>query len=460
MRAEFMDFFLDRWRGVPFGLPCLVALTGFISATTGQGAESTRPNIVVIVADDLGYGELGCQGGRDVQTPNIDSIARAGIRCTDGYVSCPVCSPTRAGLLTGRYQQRFGHEFNPGPEQEASDQFGLPLSEKTLADRLRQAGYRTALVGKWHEGYRLGYRPLDRGFEHFFGFLGGSHAYLPGRRERGDFFRQSEPIQEPEYLTEAFGREASAYIARQRGEPFFLLLTFNAVHAPLQSTARYLARFPASMPEKRRTFCAMLSALDDAVGQVLASLKKQGIDQNTLLFFLSDNGGPTLQTTSSNGPLRGYKGEVWEGGIRVPFLVQWPDRLPAGKVYREPVIALDIAPTALAAARVAAADARFDGVDLLPFLQKESPMPPHAELYWRFGDQHAIRQGKWKLVVPRDGMTRLVDLSADIGESQDLSTQQPDIRKALETAYAAWNSQLAAPRWERGRPRRERNAAP
>ena len=303
------------------------------SSPGGAAGQSVRPNIVVIVADDLGYGELGCQGHKDIPTPHIDSIAKNGVRFTSGYVSCPVCSPTRAGLMTGRYQQRFGHEFNLGPMDNASDTFGLVREEKTLAERLKAAGYATGMVGKWHLGTKSGLRPTERGFDEYFGFLGGAHPYLRERRRgNNQILRGTEPVSEPAYLTDAFGREAVAFIDHHKGAPFFLYLAFNAVHAPLQTTADYRKRFPSVKDEKRQTFSAMLSAMDDAVGKVLGTIHDSGLDAKTLVFFISDNGGPTPQTTSRNDPLRGTKTTTWEGGIRIPYMIQWKGHVPAGKV--------------------------------------------------------------------------------------------------------------------------------
>jgi len=417
-------------------------------------AAPARPNIIFIAADDLGYGELSVQGGKDIPTPNIDSIAHNGVRFTNGYVSCPVCSPTRAGWITGRYQQRFGHEFNPGPEQQADPNFGLPLSETTLADRLKAAGYATGMVGKWHLGYKPELHPLKRGFDEFFGFLAGSHPYLPTRQAE-PILRGTEPVEEQEYLTDAFAREAVAFIERHRQQPFFLYLSFNAVHAPLQATEKYLSRFSSIQNERRRTFAAMLSAMDDAVGRVLARLREHRLDNDTLIFFISDNGGPTPNTTSGNGPLRGYKGQVLEGGIRVPFFVQWKRRLPSGKTFEQPVIALDIMPTALAAAGLDPGK-NLDGVNLLPYLGAERKGTPHQALYWRFGAQAAIRKGDWKMVRLGEGRAELYNLAEDIGESRDLASAQPAKLKELLADWEAWNRQLMPPRWQTQRQRAER----
>ena len=419
-------------------------------------AAPARPNIVFIAADDLGYAELGVQGCRDIPTPNIDSIAASGVRFTDGYVSCPVCSPTRAGWITGRYQQRFGHEFNPGPAQQADPNFGLPLSEVTLANQLKAAGYATGIVGKWHLGYRPEFHPQKRGFDEFFGFLGGAHPYLP-TLGADPILRGTQPVEEREYLTEAFAREALDFIERHRNQPFFLYLSFNAVHAPLQATEKYLARFSQTQDQRRRTFAAMLSAMDDAVGRVLQRLREHKLEDNTLVVFISDNGGPTNNTSSRNDPLRGYKGQVLEGGIRVPFLMQWKARLPKGLVYREPVISLDIFPTVVAAAGASLPANPLDGVNLLPYLTGQSKGAPHHALYWRFGAQAAIRKGPWKMVRLADGQPQLYNLAEDIGESRDLASAQPAKLKELLEDWEAWNRQLSPPRWQQGaRARRAR----
>ncbi|MCX5758725.1 MAG: sulfatase-like hydrolase/transferase, partial [Candidatus Hydrogenedentes bacterium] len=351
---------------------------------TAWGAEPARPNIVVILADDLGYADLGCQGCSDIPTPNIDSLAREGVRFTNGYVSCPVCSPTRAGLMTGRYQQRFGHEFNPGPPTAAQDTFGLPLDQPTIAERLKAAGYATGLFGKWHLGFKPEMQPQKRGFDEFYGFLGGAHNYLRVGEKANPIMRGTEPVADIDYTTDAFAREAVSFIDRHRTVPFFLYVPFNAVHAPLEAPEKYLSRFPNIEDKKRRTFAAMLSALDDNVGLILAKLRECQLEENTLVFFISDNGGPTVQTSSRNHPLQGFKGQVYEGGIRVPFLAQWKGRIPSGKVDDRPVIAIDVHPTALAVAGVIPpADAKLEGVNLLPYLTGQESAAPHDALFWR-----------------------------------------------------------------------------
>lgn len=424
-----------------------VAATPYLGGVIA-GAER-RPNVIVILADDQGYAELGVQGGKDIPTPNIDTIAKNGVRFTDGHVSCPVCSPTRAGLLTGRYQQRFGHEFNPGPATDAADTFGLPLTETTIASRMKSAGYVTGIVGKWHLGYKAEYLPTKRGFDEFFGFPGGAHQYFEsGKADTGNpIMRGTEAVVEKEYLTDAFAREAVSFIERHKEEPFFLYLAFNAVHSPLQAPEKYLSRFTKIADQKRRTFAAMLSATDDAVGRVLDTVRKNDLENDTLIIYLSDNGGPTAGTTSRNDPLRGFKGQVYEGGHRIPYMLQWKGHVPAGKVYDKSVISLDIAPTALAVAGVKAEGAKFDGVNLLPFLTKDSGTP-HEVLYWRFGAQHAIRKGDWKLMKGPEGTDQLFNLADDIGEKNDLYAKNPEKVKELSDLYEKWNSELATPLWK------------
>ena len=432
------------------------------------GAEARRPNVVLLVADDLGYADLGFQGGKDIPTPHLDALAAGGVRCTNGYVSGPYCSPTRAGLLTGRYQQRFGHEFNPGGG--ANEKVGLPLSQTTLANRLKAAGYATGLIGKWHLGASPKFHPQKRGFDEFFGFLGGAHTYFADRST--DVFRGTEPVKEPAYLTDAIGREAVTFIERHRSQPFFLEVAFNAVHTPMDATDARLARF-ASIPDKtRRTYAAMLSALDDAAGTILAKIRDAGLEDDTLVVFISDNGGPTMLGTTINGsrndPLRGSKRTTLEGGIRVPFVLSWKGKLPAGKEYARPVIQLDILPTALAAAGVAVKpEWGLDGVDLFPHLTDLDGRSPHESLYWRLGGQAAIRRGDWKLVrydntVDTPGARsaagektplspfRLYNLAEDIGEAHDLSAEYPDKARELLATWEDWSRQLAQPLWGPG----------
>ena len=428
----------------------LVFFQAILAPGGTRAAEITkRPNILLIVADDLGYGELGCQGNPQIPTPHIDSLAANGVRFTSGYVSGPYCSPTRAGLLTGKYQQRFGHEFNPGPAGRAMEGFGLSLKEKTIAERLREAGYATGMFGKWHLGYKPEFTPPKRGFDEYFGFLGGAHSYLDALSDGPNpILRGSQRVPTIDYTTDAFGREAVSFIEKHRDGPWFVYLPFNAVHAPLQAPDKYRERFTSIPDKKRATFAAMLSAMDDAVGSVLAKLRELKLEENTLIFFISDNGGPTAQTTSGNAPLSGFKAQVWEGGIRVPWIVRWKGHIPEGKVDARPVIQLDVLPTALAAAGVKIPDgSKLDGVNLLPFLKEGNTDSPHKALFWRFGRQRAVRSGDWKLTDMGQG-AKLFNVTKDIGEKNDLSAKEPEKLKELEAAYEEWNKLNIAPKWE------------
>ncbi len=475
-----------RQSGIVSGFAGLLGAAIAFGWMVGDVRAADRPNIVVILADDLGYGGLSCQGG-DLQTPYIDSLARGGIRFTNGYVSCPVCSPTRAGLNTGRYQQRFGHEFNPGPDGNISPTFGLPLTEVTIADRLRAAGYTTGMFGKWHLGHTRERLPLSRGFDEFFGFPGGAHPYLKSMfGQPNSILRGYEPVDEKEYLTDAFTRESVAFINRHAkdSKPFYLYLPYNAVHTPMDTIEKYMQRFASIEDMQRRKHAAMLAAVDDGVGAVMEALRKNGLEERTLVFFLSDNGGPTPSNTSSNKPLRGYKGHVLEGGIRIPFMVAWKGHLPAGKVDDRPVIQLDIMPTAVAAAGgTMPSDRPIDGVNLLPYLTGKETKAPHEALFWRFGPQAAVRKGDWKLIriegpgdgkkgkaagdsaggggarggaaIGAAGSVQLYNLAKDIHEDNDVAAANPDKVKELTAALDAWESQLMKPLWQgRGNPQR------
>jgi len=423
----------------------LLALVPLVLGATAAAGDGRKPNVLVILCDDVGYGEFGFQGARDIPTPHIDSIARNGIRFTQGYVAATYCSPSRAGLMTGRYPTRFGHEFN-----SVGERIGLAQTETTIAERLKALGYATAAVGKWHLGGGPSFRPMRRGFDEYFGTLGNPPSYF---HPRGfiDSRASAEPrVVEEEgfYSTDAYADRAVDWIERHRDGPWFLYLPANAQHDPLEAPQKYLDRFPSIADPKRRTFAAMMSALDDAVGRVLEKIRALGQEEQTLIFFLSDNGGPTWQTTSSNGPLQGFKATTWEGGVRVPFCVQWKGTLPAGKTYEHPVIQLDILPTALTAAGARIDPAwKLDGVDLLPYLTGNRPDPPHETLYWRFGKQWAVRHGDWKLVVASGGSGRpeLYHLPVDIGENTDLASRHPEKLTELQALYDRWNIEQAEP---------------
>jgi len=458
-----------------------------------------RPNILILLADDLGYGELGCYGGQDIPTPHIDELAGDGVLFRDGYVTAPFCAASRAGLIMGRYQTRFGFEFNPiGPTNEDPD-IGLPPGQ-TLADEMRDAGYVTGLLGKWHLGGTAKYHPQRRGFDEFFGFLHEGHYFVPppwkgtttwlrrrtlpdggqGRWTSRDgrvvwsthmgyhepdydadnpILRNSQPVNERQHLTDALTREAKSFIERHQDQPFFLLVAYNAVHSPMQGADKYMQRFEPIEDIHRRIFAAMLSHLDDSVGDILGTLRECDLERDTLVVFLSDNGGPTRELTSSNLPLRGEKGQLYEGGIRIPYILRWPGHVPQGRVDHRPVTSLDLLPTALAAAGVSKAKRLSgDGVNLLPFLQEDNDARPHEELYWRVGPKAALRRGDWKLVrMPPRGRAsadwELYHLAGDIGETKDLAAAEPERLKELTARWNDLDAQMIEPLWG-GRQRR------
>ena len=440
-------------------------------AANAHGTDATSPNVVLIFVDDLGYCDSELYGCDAVPTPNIKQIADEGALFTDGYVSSPVCSPSRAGLLTGRYQQRFGHEFLPGFEPENDD--GLPLEEVTLADALKEAGYVTGMVGKWHLGSQERFHPVNRGFDEFFGIVTAAADYLdPTRKDarimrragaipnaaessseapwkgRGNdtVMRGTTPVEEDDYLTDAFTREAVEFINKHKSRPFFLYLPYTAVHGPLQVTQEYYDRFPHIEDEGRRIYAAMTSALDDGVGVVLNALEENGLEENTLVVFLSDNGGG-VSNVNSNAPLRLGKQTMFEGGVRVPFTMKWPAQIPKGITYEHPVSALDIFPTAVAAAGGnLPTDRTIDGVDLIPYLNGSNSDVPHDKLFWRAGPIWAARVGDWKLTYAADRYW-LYDLSTDIGEVNNLADKRPDVVKRIQASYAQWNAGNIEPLW-------------
>ncbi len=470
------------------------ALAGAAGQTQGLSAASQKrkPNILMIVVDDLGYAELGCQGNTDIPTPNIDSIAANGIRFTDGYVSASVCCPSRAGLMTGRYQTRFGHEFNSIGPQNNEEGIGLPLSETTMADALKNEGYITGLMGKWHLGGSHPYHPLQRGFDEFYGFLHEGHYYVPppyegvtsylritqmppetkaplhkGRFYFNDHFHYDEcqydlenpilrgekPVVEEEYLTDALTRESISFIERQKEKPFFLYLAYNSPHSPLQAPNEYMKKFEHIKDVQRRVFAAMVSNLDDNVGKLLFTLRKLNLERDTLIYFYSDNGGPTKELTSSNKPLRGGKGKLFEGGIRIPFLMQWKGTLPEGITYSQPICALDCLPTALAACGAETKiPASLDGVNLLPYLRDGQKGAPHNLLFWRSGTNIALRQGDWKLIRQsekwgEEGRFQLFNLKEDIAETQDFISKHPQRAESMRQILNSINQEMIEPLW-------------
>ena len=431
----------------------LAALTLAATAVAQAESKPAPPNILLIVSDDHGYADVGFHGCKDIPTPHLDRLAREGLRCTSGYVTHPFCSPTRAALMTGRYQQRFGHQNNPFFDP-ADRREGLPTSEKLLPAFLRDASYVTGWIGKWHLGAAPEFSPLQRGFRETFGFIGGGHRYQnwkpnPTVEYQVPILRNGAPVEVTNHLTVAFGAEAAAFIQRHQAEPWFLYLAFNAPHTPHEPTPERLARFAAIENPKRRAYAAQVSLLDDAIGLALGALRDSGQQSRTLVFFFSDNGGPigANGNGSVNTPLRAGKGSVYEGGTHVPFVVSWPGTLPAGKDYTLPVSSVDVFATALAVAGAAMpADRKYDSVNLLPFLRGEQAGPPHDRLFWRTSTgQWAARAGTSKLVRKSGSSDELYDLASDLVEANDLAAAKPDITKQLGAAVDAWDKELVPP---------------
>ena len=452
-----------RCSQLPAALAAFVLLTG-CTATGGVPARraddgNARPNVILILADDLGYADLGAQGSVDLRTPNLDALARSGLQCTDAYVSAPQCYPSRAALMTGRYAQRFGieHNFSARPTD-------LPLDQPTIAERFKAAGYATGLVGKWNLGEDDRHDPIARGFDEFFGFTQFAHRYVRNDRFKPDeedrLRRGRTPVVESEYLTDAFARESRDFILRHADQPFFLFASFNAPHMPLQAKVEELAAF-ASLPDTvRAKYAAMVASLDDAVGVIEATLRETGLTRRTLVVFLSDNGADHMRG-GRNDPLRAGKSTLWEGGIRIPWLVAWEGRVPAAGLEDRPVIQVDLPATFVSACGIAAGPGAFDGVDRLPRWTGRTNDAGTDPLYWRFfgggamAATHAwaIREGDWKLVLPswrygvygQEDNFRLHDLRTDPGEDQDRAAEHPEIAARLQADWEAWNATLPPP---------------
>jgi arylsulfatase A-like enzyme len=421
----------------------------------------SSPNVIIILADDLGFQDVGFNGCKDIPTPNIDKIASQGVKFTHAYVSYAVCGPSRAGLITGRYQDRFGFGRNPlfAPNDP---EMGLPLSEETLAEALKKGNYKSVALGKWHLGAHNSQRPLNRGFDDFFGFLSGGHQYFPELWTLKDEYevkaqfdayktkllRNNDRIEEKEYLTDALSREAVNYIEKYKEEPFFLYIAYNAPHTPLQATEKYLNRFEHIKDSKRKTYAAMVSAVDDGVGNILDKLENLGLSENTIICFLSDNGGPEKTNGSNNGILRGGKGDVFEGGIHVPFAIKWPAKIPKGITYDSPVISLDLFSTVLAQSSIPIQSKNeLDGVNLIPFITGEKKEMPHDYLYWRKFDQNkvACRNSDGDKLIIHNDQQMLFNLKQDVSETTNLIEKDNKIFQTLQANYKNWNSQMLDP---------------
>lgn len=469
-------------------------MTSSHSPQDTQTPKKKRPNVLVILADDMGYGDLSAYGSRLVDTDHIDSIGRDGVRFTDGYSSAPLCSPSRAGLVTGRYQQRFGFEQQVSsgawPERrevreddgslaplQGEAEFlrrGIPLSEKNFGELFQSAGYRTAVVGKWHLGHGPDFLPHRRGFDHSVVFYGNTSLQSTTlddpdmvslkvdfhdetadtawtREGLNEIRRNGEIVKVDQYLMFYFRDQVVDFIGQHKNseQPFFLYFAMNSPVPPLQVPKSYFEALRTSIPNiAQRGYNALLKAQDDAVGAVLNALKASGLEEDTLVVFVSDN-GTALSRPGSNAPFSGGKYSTLEGGIRMPYMMKWPGRIPPGMLFSKPVSTLDILPTAAAACGVSTTSAQpLDGVDLLPYLREERAGEPHEALYWKLAAYSAVRVGKWKLYLePRNGVARLYDLEADPGERHDLSEAEPRVFAEMNARYATWDSSLPPRAW-------------
>lgn len=421
----------------------LLSNTGF--------SQLQKPNIIIILSDDAGYDDFEIFGGEEIPTPQINRLSEEGVRFTNAYVTASVCAPSRAGLLTGRYQQRFGFEHNMSgaPSQGFTKaDMGLDKSQKTIADYLKTNGYKTIAIGKWHQGNKDEFFALKRGFDEFYGFKEGQRSFFKYPGERGDEYALYDnykivPEEKVTYTTDMFTDKAVSFIQMNKANPFFIYLAYNAVHTPMQAKESDLARFSHIKDKTRRTYAAMMACLDDGIGKVMDALKANGIDDNTLVFFLNDNGGAT-NNGSDNGKLRGMKGSKWEGGIRVGYSMRWPGHIRVGSTYNKPVSSLDILPTALAATGEGNA-IETDGVNLLPYLKNNKT--PHKDLFWKRGVAAAVRSDKWKLIRVTSNPVLLFNLNKDVSETKNLASKRQEKVKKLLAKLENWERGLEAPRW-------------
>ncbi len=449
-----------------------------------RSQSENKPNFIIVLVDDMGWGDVGYQGAKDMITPNIDKLASQGVQFSQGYVTCSVCGPSRTSILSGRYSDEIGIWGNFGKNSKD----GFPEEEKMISDYVKKAGYTTGAIGKWHMGYtKESFKPENRNWDYFYGFYLGAHSYFAA--EQSYEYQKSDewPIQRNEeivdykkgdYLTDKLNEEAVNFIDRNSDKSFLLYVAYNAVHYPWSVPEKYLERVDKQKDialKYRRILAGMTLAIDDGVGAMMDKLKEKNIDKNTVIIFLSDNGSPKgiagnykhnygETAMSSTGGLKGFKGDTYEGGIRVPFIIKWPGKITPGQVYDKPVISLDILPTITENIGVLTKEESLDGVNLLPFLQGIKKERPHEVLYWTYQDDFAIRKGDWKLTwndeelnenmlitkehtekvpgAPQSVETRLFNLADDPFEKYDLKKQYPDIAKELQEAYNEWGSKM------------------
>jgi arylsulfatase A-like enzyme len=416
-----------------------------VDRSTGTTAE--RPNIILIMADDLGYGDIGCYGSKKIRTPNIDALAREGLRFTDYHSNCPVCSPTRAALLTGRYQQRCGIE---GVVTAARHRHtGMALEEVTFAEVLKKRGYATGIFGKWHVGYEAEFNPARQGFDEFIGYVSGNVDYHSHIDQAGfdDWWKNLKKIPEDGYCTDLITRHGMDFIERHKDKPFCLYLPHEAPHYPYQGRKDPPERLSGGRKGKKakgdeiaRAYKEMVEVMDEGIGRIVETVRRLGLERKTFIFFCSDNGATK---NGSNGVLAGYKGSLWEGGHRVPAVAYWLGRIKAGTTTDQTVLGMDLFATMMSIAGAKPqVGLKLDGVDLLPMLTKGARLPERT-LFWRYKKGKAVRKGPWKLLV-QSNQSKLYNLDEDLGEKENLAGARPDMVKALEDELAAWEQEVSA----------------
>lgn len=440
----------------------MIGITVALICVLGMSTHSPikKPNVIIILSDDAGYADFGFTGLEHFDTPNIDRLAAEGVVCTSGYVTASVCCPSRAGLLTGRYQQRFGHEFNNFAvicDGYSPEDMGLDVSEKTIGDLMQAQGYKTMALGKWHMGDLPRYHPNNRGFDEFYGFLGGNRSYFPYPKGKGNggqvMYHNKRRVDEPTeltYVTDDLTSAALNFIRQNKDNSFCIYLAYNAPHTPNEAKEEHLKKLNDIKNWRRKSYAAMTISMDENIGRIQKTLRELDIEKNTLLIFVNDNGGAT-NNGSDNGQYRGMKGSKWEGGIRVPFIFTWPGTLPAGVSYDQPVSALDLVSTSLAVAGGNCTDVKkLDGVNLIPYLQGKDKTSPHEILFWRRGVAAAVRRGKWKLIRSMGNPNLLFNLDKDASETVNVADKHPEVVRELLEKLKDWESELAPPKWKEG----------
>lgn len=438
------------------------ALILLIGCSLSVAAFARTPNVIIFYADDMGIGDVGCYGCKDIRTPNIDALAADGVRFTNYYSAAPVCSPSRAAMLTGRYPARAGM---PGNAHSLPGHGGLPTTEITIAELAKSRGYATALIGKWHLGFDTGTRPNDQGFDEFFGFHAGcidyySHMFYWQDPPNHDLYRNRQEIhEEGQYMTDLIAREAVRFVSTHSDKPFLLYAAFNAPHYPMQAPER-LRRMYADLPPNRAIYAAMVTGMDEAIGKILDAVRQRGLLADTLVFFASDNGATIEMRANgsggSNAPYRGYKFSLFDGGIHMPAIIRWPNGIPQGQTRDQLVCGIDVLPTvAQAIGTTAPTDRTIDGISWMPIMQNAAAAG-HDRLCWKSGQQSAIREGNWKLMrnVAKaaddsrkadgkgDDAIFLADLAADPGETHNVRAQHADIADRLDATLRKWAEEL------------------